>query len=536
MDCLCLFSGRLKIVILPASGVTSPRAVCVRVVLPAPIGPVIPIISPLYIERFIFDRMALLLNCFEIFLNSMIGKDLLFISKLRDISDLLYRTRRGKTILARSLFVIFILLVTFSILMIVTFPSFIRPRTSIGIINVCALMFAVLLAPRAVLLVKSRRHLLYKEIDILMMLYLLICSLSLLFTERIQDGTPIRMIVSGVIMYMFVKLYLPTKKVKAQIIHVIGVIIIIISLLGILQSIFPGAMNAIATEYFRGREAYGLAIEQSRGRIAPWGNIVLLFPFFFSSLYLVKFKNNIYYVLYAVLGLCIIFVSFVISNFRWMFLVFVMVSLMWIKTFRVLEKISKRQVIRVFVLGVTTLIIGLLIARLTLGYSLIDRFLLSNNTRDVSDTLGRFLLYSQAFGVFLSSPFFGAGVGNYYSLVGAFQISRYFSIHDQFNSLLVPIASHNELLTVLAETGIVGFLCYFFIIYLTIKKCITLMRKIDLYSEIDSVWIIACFLVMISFLLYTLFENIYPENLVYLFMIMSIIHYWFEKPLRKLPS
>ncbi len=414
--------------------------------------------------------------------------------------------------------------------MVVSFPSPIKPKTSVGMINVIVVVLGVISIPQIFHEMRKKSNVFGSPMDIVVVCFYLANLLSLFFSERIQDFTPIRMVTSAVIAYFLIKIYVPSQREKVLIAHSLGIATICIAALSVLQAFLPELMNAIASKYFQGREAYGLAIEQGRGRIAPWGSIIFLFPFYYSSLFFGRNKKNKLYLTYLFGGMIILLLAMTLSNFRWTFLVFVFCTLVQAKIFVALRFFSSQQIFRAVVLSTLVLAVGLLGAKYALGYNLIDRFLLTNNTRDVSDTLGRLLLYSQAFNVFSSSPIVGAGVGNYYSLVGAFQMNRYFSIHDQFQVFLVPIASHNEFLTVLAETGIIGFIGYFLIMYFSMKTIILHLMHTYLLSVTDNILIIACFLSLLSFLLYTIFENIYPENIVYIFILISIIHTWFDSP------
>lgn len=477
-------------------------------------------------DKFIFDRMALLLNRFEIFINCKMGKLLSFIKTVRHMGALLYRTKRGKTILSQLLLVLYVSLILLSILMIVTFPSPIKPKTSVGMINIIVVLIGCISSPFIYQHIRKRTEVFGTPVDLLVIGFYLANIVSLLFSERIQDFTPIRMVTSAMIAYFSLKVFVPNEKQKATIVHWFGIMTIGIAVLSVMQGFFPGLMNPIAAVYFQGREAYGLTIEQTRGRIAPWGSIILLFPFFYSSLYLRRNKIDRGQLVYSVGGFIVLLLAMTLSNFRWTFLVFLIGTVAFIKILRSLEYVSKQQALHVLMMGFVVLAVGLLGARLFLGYNLIDRFLLTNNTRDVSDTLGRLLLYSQALNVFSSAPITGAGVGNYYSLVGAFQISRYFSIFDQFQVFLVPIASHNEFLTVLAETGVIGFLCFFLLMYISFKKSLLTLFHLASLSEVDKMLAVASFLSLVMFLLYTVFENIYPENIVYVFLLVGVIHMW----------
>lgn len=170
------------------------------------------------------------------------------------------------------------------------------------------------------------------------------------------------------------------------------------------------------------------------------------------------------------------------------------------------------SLITLFFLG----FIGLYISSVAFGYNLIDRFLLSNADRDINDTMGRLYLYQLALEVFSGSPIIGVGLGNYYEFVQRIQNFRYFSVHDQITYVLTPMAPHNDWLLILAETGLVGALSFFLIVYSTFKQYWLIFKENNLSKEDVFLYILG-FTSILLFLFYGMFENIYPHNFIYLF-------------------
>jgi len=105
-----------------------------------------------------------------------------------------------------------------------------------------------------------------------------------------------------------------------------------------------------------------------------------------------------------ILGTSVIILAFIMSNFRWTFIVFFIISLLYTKVLSYFHYLSKISIIRIVVFGLVISLVGLFLAKSLFGYSLLERFLLVNKVRDVNDTLGRTMLFNQALNVFLSSP------------------------------------------------------------------------------------------------------------------------------------
>jgi O-antigen ligase len=172
--------------------------------------------------------------------------------------------------------------------------------------------------------------------------------------------------------------------------------------------------------------------------------------------------------------------------------------------------------------------VGILVATFVFGYNLIDRFLLSNAQRDIVETSGRILLYDQATTIFLANPIFGAGYGNYYSVVSPFPLLQLFRLLYTLKPMPVPIAAHNEFFTVLAETGILGFIGFLLLLYFTVKQAFVLMFRRTL-SPVDRLLLVSIWTSLLAYCLYVIFENMFPQNIIYLLMLAGVAHGWFHK-------
>ncbi len=441
----------------------------------------------------------------------------------RYVADKLYRRSAYTT----TIYAITIVMAILSVVFVFTLPDPIRPKTSIGSMNMLAaialILTVVIKKRRAMFLQKAQ----WKAIHYAVVAYTVAVLVSLLYTQTIQDSTPLRILFSGVVMFWVSQEIQPTDRQKAMLIHVLGAVAFCIALLSLLQVAFPDLMNSIASTYLRGRAAYGITVEFNRGRLLHWGVLVFIFPFFYTSSLLLNWRARIWTLLYVATGYAAVLGSMIISNFRGAFLVFIGASFAYGLYAKRLGYITTKRVYYIAGLFVVALIFGLIIAKGVLGYNLLDRFLLQNSNRDVAETLGRITLFDQALTVFQSYPLFGAGYGNYYSVVWPFPHMQYFSIFDQFETYPVPIAAHNEFYTVLAETGMFGFLSFLFVICLIGTRLYALMFTQRL-SHIDTLFTLTLGVSYMTIATYIWFENMYPQNIVYLLVMGAIATRWIK--------
>lgn len=443
---------------------------------------------------------------------------------------LLYRKSIAATNVSRLsewlVIVIFFLASSF----VFTLPSPIRPRTSIGLIIVCVLALLAIVAIK-----RKKEAFAYSRIlglpDFILMGFLIINLFSMLMAQRITQPENIRLIFSATVFYILLRILPFSTDLKDRFITVLSHMCIFFSALTLSQLILPSLFNSIATNYFAGREAYGLTVEFNRGRLFPWGATIFLSPFFFVHGFSEFLKKTRLTNIYFLGGLGVITMSLIASNFRWTFIVYAVVSfwiLMWQKAY---IRATRRQLYTVLVGMLCVISIGLIASNQVFGYNLLDRFLLKQHERDVGESLGRFTLYDQGINVFLSSPVLGVGPGNYYDMVDPFIIMRYFSVHDQYEQLPVPIASHNEFLTALSEGGVFSFLFFTLFIYLIFRRLYEVYVFRHALSRTDSKLLTALLGTFVSFMLYTMFENILPQNYVLLFGLAAIVFTWFPNSL-----
>lgn len=429
-----------------------------------------------------------------------------------------------------------------SIFNVFNIPLLPHPKTSAGILSLAVFLFAyitfkkVSLENSNLLDLFKKKLILHKPIDILMVLYLLACCLSLFFTSNISSLINLRFIFLGLIMFFSVQISPIASKQRHLVINGLAILTLLVSFISILQLIIPNIMNWIANAYFGSADAQGLSGEVvlgvnqdynglvtdfSRGRLLHWGSITLCFSAFYLSLFLYKKKKDYFFYLYLILGFSLLVISFISSNFRWTVICFLLITLATIKVVNYFKKIDKKVIASLVISLLFFSFLGLLISSVAFGYNLVDRFLLSDVERDVNDTMGRLYLYQLAIEVFSGAPIFGVGFGSYYDFVQRIQNFRYFSVHDQLTYVLTPMAPHNDWLLILAELGLFGFLVFFLIIYSAIKQ-FYLVLKDDGLNEVDLYMYILGLMSILGFFMYGLFENIYPHNFIYIFTFIGI--------------
>ncbi len=369
-----------------------------------------------------------------------------------------------------------------------------------------------------------------KPSDYLALLFGIAAGISLLITPNISSLIQYRLVLVGIVLYFVTQIVKPTLRQMSQYIHIMGAFTIVVASLSVLYVLAPDLMTYIADKYFSGTaDSYGLIVDYERGRILHWGSIVITFPFFYSSVLILKDRSEFLIKAYIVIGFFLLSTSMVISNFRWILLCFVCGTFLFTSLSLRRNLIRPRVIVRAGIFLIIIAFVGLTLASSALDYNVLDRFLLKNSHRDVAETFGRWYLYKQAIDVFLYAPFTGVGIGNYRSVVIPFQFHRYFSKFDQITYLPEPIASHNEFLTLLAETGIVGFLSFLMFTIISTKTSAKLTLIPPLREHrIEQLLKQAAFVSFVLFIMYTLFENIGPNNYIYIFILSGIVFSWFS--------
>jgi O-antigen ligase len=248
---------------------------------------------------------------------------------------------------------------------------------------------------------------------------------------------------------------------------------------------------------------------------------------------LLKNRRHIFYAPYVWLGMFLIPLSFIVSNFRGLttsFFIGIIFYLFILFRYRI---ISGKVVNKIIASTVAAVIIGIALATSVFQYNLIDRFLFREQNRDVVFSLGRLFLYQQAISAFLASPIVGIGTGNYrYTIERPVRI-YYFNIvvgeKGVDETERESVSSHSDALTILAETGVAGVVVYLCINYIVITKLIVLLKEAKKTKKRENVVLTLSFLTSLAmFHLTGLFENTAPNNIIFVFFIYAASTTWFS--------
>jgi O-antigen ligase len=417
-----------------------------------------------------------------------------------------------------------------SVMNVIGSPIPFLPKTSVGYLFYLAIVSAVATAVVSRLRVREViQSVRVTATDVFILLYTIITGVSLLLSQEVYDTTSFRLLIAGVCMYGVVRLVKVTDIQKRALIHALGIVSIFIAVFSVLQVLLPDVANPIAKAYFFSDEGYSISDEFNRGRLLFVGQLMLSFPFLWGSIVLLrKSRNPFFRYTYPIVGAGIMFLAYIMSNFRWTMAVFGLTS---VGMFVMMVKdkfISRRAAWPIVGLFVATAAVGLIGARVVMGYNMLDRLLLTETERDVTNTIGRLYLYGQAIRLFVSSPVYGSGYGLYGYNVEV--LDRYYlkKTVDQVVFYKHPTASHDEFLTILAETGVVGLVAYLGILLTTFSK-LHLLVFYPKTKETDPgrlVFLVSAFVGLISFYAYILLENPNPNNIVAVFMLAGLVQSW----------
>ncbi len=418
------------------------------------------------------------------------------------------------------------------IVVVFSSPLPLRPKTSIGLstgVAVCELILFIFLAAKKQLHMQKKIRL----IDWLVVGYIIVNALSLLKNPYIFDLTSFRLLLVATVHFFIIRLMRFSDKEQKRAIYVIGLTTLGISAISLFQVAFRDQAILFAKKFLFGDAAYSIAQDLSRGRGPQWGDIVVSYAFFIGSAVFLKKSHKLLHLIYVLSGIFLIPFSFIISNFRWLTLCFLLGSIFYTGVLLHTKLLSVNTLRKILIpIGVAAAG-ALILASLVFRYSLIDRFLLKEKERDVSYTLGRTFLYGQAISAFLASPLVGIGAGNY-----QYEVERPVRLHfydktGEFGENEVreidreAVSSHNDLLTVLAETGVLGIFIYITINFLVLKRVrAALCESIKKKSERQIIYSLTFYTSLVMFYLIGLFENTAPNNFIFVYFLYAAITTW----------
>lgn len=414
-----------------------------------------------------------------------------------------------------------------SIFSVFSSPIRIPPRTSIGLLT----GISILLIGALLYLYKKKKLILhFQSIDLFVYMFVVANALSLIFSQHIFDITNFRLLLSAVVQYTAIRFIVLSEKEKLKSLLVIGWTTVVIGFISLFQLLFREQAIILAQRFLFGDAAYSIARDLARGRGAQWGNIIITFPFFMYMATMMKNQNDIVALLFRWLGIFLVPFSFIVSNFRGLTLCFLLgmtVYAYYIFHFRYL---SIKKMVPMFISLVLATSFGIGLASFVFQYNLIDRFLFKEKSRDIQATIGRIPLYKQAVDALVASPIFGVGLGNYRYEVEHIQSVSFYNIINGETGVKEtekePVSSHNDVLTILAESGIFGIITYGGILYFVIKKLWTLLYYGKELSKNRRLLLMAFFVSIGMYFLSGMFENTPPNNIVYLFFLYAAIASW----------
>ncbi|KKR03177.1 MAG: hypothetical protein A2057_11475 [Ignavibacteria bacterium GWA2_35_9] len=403
------------------------------------------------------------------------------------------------------------------------------PRTSIGLMTEIAALIIVVVSWMYIKHLSVFRRALHL-VDYLLMLYIVFQALSLLVAPIVYQSTNFRILLIASIQYGCTRLIVFSSKEKKILMIGISAVALLIALASVFQVFFRDAAIALSKMLLFGDAAYGVEWELLRGRVPHWGNLTIVFPFFFSSLYFVR-KKAFLSRLYLYLGLLLIPFAFIVSNFRWITTSFIIgtgtLAVLLVR-YRLIE--SKRLLFPIIMSFVATTL-GLVFVTTFFHYNIIDRLLLKDFDRDVTISTGRLYLYQQAIDVFISSPVLGIGMGNYpYFVEAIIGVGYRIPLANRFSEITrQPISSHNELLTILAEGGAVSLLLFVWMNALIINHLITFLRVTPIkYQKEKTLFSLTLIVSLLMYYFYGLFENTSQNNMVVIFFIYAASQTWLK--------
>jgi len=430
----------------------------------------------------------------------------------------------------RNLIVLIGIQNTLSIVSVFSSPLPIPPKTSIGVLTGISILILVLI----IFLYKKEQckiQIKFQLIDFFVYGFIIANAVSLLCSQYIFDITNFRLLLSASIQYAALRFFKFTEREIQTSIHIIGVTTVIVAMISLFQIIFREQAIIIAKNFLFGDAAYSIASDLERGRGVQWGNIVITFPFFICSAMMVRKKKGILNQIYILLGIFLIPFSFIASNFRGLALCFFVGSITYVYFIFRFRFLSLKKIIPLVASLCIAISIGIMLTSFVFHYSLIDRFLLKEQDRDVKFTFGRVFLYEQALSAFSASPVFGIGTGNYRYDVDRIRVVSYYNVINGETGVKEtekePVSSHNDILTILAETGLFGLVSYLGILYVVIKKLYVFLCSGVANSENKKLVSLAFVLSILMLLCSGLFENTVSNNVVYLFFLYGASTTWF---------
>ncbi|MEA1874283.1 MAG: O-antigen ligase [Bacteroidota bacterium] len=161
---------------------------------------------------------------------------------------------------------------------------------------------------------------------------------------------------------------------------------------------------------------------------------------------------------------------------------------------------------------VSILIFGAVSLQFEYGQNVKSRI---ENSFKLSDTsiLSRFKLWEKTTELIEENPVLGVGSGNWKIEILKYDVIKY------YNGWIVPRRVHNDYLTVLSETGFVGFIVYLSLFGFILFYLISTIRKAE--NPDDKVLALALFAVTLGYLCFSFFS--FPKERVETHILLNVI-------------
>lgn len=419
-----------------------------------------------------------------------------------------------------------------SVLLVFSSPIPLPPRTSVGVLTGMSLLLIISLY---VSWKQKKIHTIPIEIsDWFVLGFVAANAVSLLGSSYIYEFTGFRLLLNAVVQYIAVRLLPLSQKEKQMLLFTIGIATVAVAFMSLFQVVFRDQAILLVKRFLFGDAAFSLSWDLARGRGPQWGTIIVSFPFFILSVLFWKQRTNRLFHIYMKSGIFLIPFSFIVSNFRWLTLCFVIGVGVFVYPFIKQKLISMVKLRKIILVTLAAIISAILFASVVFQYNLIDRFLLKEKQRDIVFTFGRTFLYQQAITTFLSSPIIGIGTGNYRYIVERPIIVHYYDMTDISGENGVDetqretVSSHNDALTILAETGLFGLIMFVGLNIVVLARLFFIFRKARQTNNAILIAYPTAFITAL-FMYYGIgvFENTTPNIIIFIFFLYAASMTWF---------
>lgn len=377
-------------------------------------------------------------------------------------------------------------------------------NTSYGLMRLCIGVAILLTIFR---LFKRHESIIPKTpIVIYLVLYGLALVASLFFAIRLEDG--MRDVFVALTGGLFFYVAYNTVRSAKSLWFVVATIVIAasgVSLLSLFAFAFPDGYQDFARR-FLDRNVSGLYLyNRERGRIFPLWDIEATIPFFL----LYAFKGNMKQIVGSTVGSVVVLFAVFLANFRYRFVsvLFSIISFFYLSG-------RKKNIVPFFALFTSIFFFYVLSAKTLLNVTLLDRFFIQDR-QSFEPIQARIEMGRQAFEMFLSSPIFGIGTGNYFynfnwRINYAGPEKYYFGI--PLERFLIVVyenykGPHNILFSAISETGIFGLTTLLLLLVKCLEQDVRLYRRYrqTAHKDIVSTFIISFW----TFIVGSMFINMF---------------------------